>query len=124
RTPPDGRTGVWPRPPPRRRCAAGARAGPRGGRGRSPPGWRRRRSRRAAASARPPDRWAGVLGQVAAPPQEARHAIVGLLQEMGDLLVGGGRQRVEDGGRSRSGREHQLSPASARLRKLKLVKNR
>ena len=45
----------------------------------------------------------GVLGEAPAPTQQARHALVELLQDLGDLLVGGGRQRVEDGGRSRSG---------------------
>jgi hypothetical protein len=46
---------------------------------------------------------AGVLGQASAASQQARHARVKLLQDLGDLFVGGGRQRVEDGGRSRSG---------------------
>jgi hypothetical protein len=46
---------------------------------------------------------AGVLGQAPAPAQQARQAIVELRQDLGDRLVGGGRQRVEDGGRSRSG---------------------
>ena len=35
--------------------------------------------------------------------QQTRHAIVELPQDLGHVLVGGGRQRVEDGGHSRSG---------------------
>jgi hypothetical protein len=39
---------------------------------------------------------ARVRGEAPGPPQHARHALVDLIQDLSDLLVGGGRQRVED----------------------------
>jgi hypothetical protein len=41
----------------------------------------------------------GVVRQAPAAPQQTSDAIVDLLQELGDLLVRGGRQRVEHGKR-------------------------
>jgi hypothetical protein len=46
---------------------------------------------------------AGVVGQAPGPPEQARQARVELLQDLGDLRVGGGGQRVEDRARARRG---------------------
>jgi len=40
------------------------------------------------------------IGQAAAATQQASHSVVDLLQDLGDLLVGGWGQRVEHGWRS------------------------
>jgi hypothetical protein len=65
-------------------------------------------SREAAGGARrrPPANlgWVGGgQGQCRERPSGADYVIADLLQDLGDLLVGGGRHRVQDEGRSRTG---------------------